>query len=376
MVFNMVYWGGFAALASWGVPGGAPGWHSPALLAGIFALQAGSVILILNKFCRLSPSAAFCLGYYLIDNINFYFLVPLSPALLILPYANTLMYWGGVPLALLIYYFIVFAISNIFLIKIIRTRKLVASRIIVCVVFTVTALALNSFKVNHPPRIREAALFPRINLLHLTATVPAAQFKRVVAPALKKAPANILLITPQEFFAADPDKLPKAVLAQLTAQNKKLLLGVKRPINQKDYHSAAYYVTPAGIKFRHRQSLPFPGAAGRNGAVPPARSTPKIYPVLSAATVMPLIGFDLMLPLRNYRYALPDFYAVLGNLENYNQVTKKTMRVLAQALAATHHRPVFSTIIQGESAIINSEGQIKTIRTAAPRTATIISYDQ
>ena len=375
-VFNSAYLAGFVTLTSWGAGdawAGGAGLPPAAVLIAIVAAEVSLVIYILNRFCRLSPSASFCLGYFIIDNVNFFFLVPISPALLILPYANTLMYWGGVPLALLAYYFMVFGLSNIFLIKVVRTRKLVASRIIVCIVFTGTALGLNSFKVNHPPRLSETALFRRINLVHMETSLPRKDL-RPVQQLIKSAPPNVFLITPQGFLQQNPDKFPPALQRQLTAQNKKLLLGVNRYVSEKNYHVAAYYLTPQGIKFRHRQSLPFPGVNPARGAVPPTRSAPKTYPVLEVARVMPLIGFDIMLPLRNYRHALPDFYAVMGTMENYNEATKKIMRVLTQALAATHHRPVFSTIIKGQSAIINSTGQIKALVSRPKKKFSIVSY--
>ena len=338
LTYNACYFGAFAVTASWG-------WSSNAdfnqdlieksALAGIFILESLTVIYLLKRFAKLSPSATFCLGYFIIDNVNNFFFIPLSPSLLIIPYANTIMHWGGMPLAILVFYLIIFGIANIFLIKIVTTRRIIFSRIVVCGFFILCAMFLDAIKVEYNPKVDENRIFKEVKLLHLRNSIQPRDFITALK-LIESMPKNSLIITPETFLHWDPAKFPADTIKKMTDGNKKLLIGVKKFINAEKYYALAYYMHDGEIGFKHRKIQLFPSEE-RLGALKQNKKVPEIHKISEGITVMPLICFDLILPLRNYKYPLPDFYAVMSNMENFNPVAPADSKIISPSCIRPPH---------------------------------------
>ena len=327
-----------------------------AAVLAVAAVAAVAAAALLRIFPRI-PAAALVIAAAVTDIFLFFVFVPASPSLLSVPFGAGFLIVGGLVSGPLLLFFawhlLVFLLHKFYADTENRIQCAVAA---LFVVIASPILIWLSDNTRLPPLT--------VSVLHANQRFEGWADVAFALQTLEKSPRNSLIVTPESFFPFQPERLPPPALAHITKNGNQFIVGAKFFTGEKSYRGGAFLIRNRAVaENAHYKTLLFP-AEGLIGAT--VSGAPKTPFFIRDHEIQPLICFEVLAPFRN-RESPPDMYAVLSNTEDFPPPSRRTVRLLAQALAAAARTPLALSSHQGESAVFDSAGEIITfLRTTAP----------
>ena len=297
-------------------------------------------------FAKMNRAAAWCLSGVSVDLLLYYIAFPISPSLLLIPYATYYINFFSVgwafPFVISFYYFMVFAMS---------WHNLNYFRIVIAAIFLVCAFAIPFLLIEKSSKV------PNIAIIHGNINYKSRNDLRKMINILSDLPTKTITVTPENFSPISPVKVPQRILIEWTKYGRDIIFGSLTESNKikKHNYNSAYHIAHGEIIAEHRKTKLMPLEEKFKILRWPKPTAFTIY----GEKIQPLIGYEVMRAfLPQYNTDIPFIYLVMADARGYGDMGDRMLRLASQALAASTNRYVALATNNGESAIFDSYGNM------------------